>query len=66
MMNRSFQGGIPFSIGETDIKTSAMCCRYDDNREYKEGTKEDHSLGLVISYFLQSRGIAKRPNDLRM
>lgn len=44
-------------MGEIDTKTSEISYRYDDNRKYRGGTMKDHSLGLAVSYFLQSRCI---------
>lgn len=65
MMNRSFQGVIHFSIGGTDNKTVQCCVTGMMTTENTEAAqRRDHSLGLLIPSYLQSRGITKLPNDL--
>lgn len=66
-MNWSFQVGIPFSIGETDIKTVQCCVTGTMTTESTEAAqRRDHSLGLLIPSSIQSRGVTKRPNDLTL
>lgn len=67
MMNRSFQLGIPFSIGKTDIKTVQCCVTGTMTTENTQAApRRAHSLGLLIPASIQSTGVTKRPNDLTL
>lgn len=58
MMNKSFQGTYP-SVWGTKTQKQVQCCVTDamTTENTEQAQMKDHSLGLVVSYLLQSRGI---------